>query len=79
MGISFIFQCVATQVVKYVVQDIELNTFDDKIQKVQVHHKFKIVEVLDKHKKAWMNIPLCIMISMLVVRPTLKIDVLKME
>jgi hypothetical protein len=29
--------------------------------------------------KAWMNIPLCCMISMLVVRPALKIDVLKME
>ncbi len=29
--------------------------------------------------KAWTNIPLCCMISMLVVRPALKIDVLKME
>jgi hypothetical protein len=42
------------------------------------------MEVLDRHKifpkeKARMNIPLCIMISMLVVKPTLKIDVLKME
>jgi len=29
--------------------------------------------------KAWMNIPLCCMISMLVVRLALKIDVLKMD
>jgi hypothetical protein len=42
------------------------------------------VEVLDRHKilpkeKAQMNIPLCIMISMPMVRLALKIDVLKME
>jgi hypothetical protein len=46
--------------------------------------KVKTVEVLERHKihpkdKAWVNIPLCRMISMPVVRPTLKIDVLKME
>jgi len=43
----------------------------------------KIVEVLERHKihpkaKARMNIPLYHMISMLVVRPTFKINVLKM-
>jgi hypothetical protein len=42
------------------------------------------MEVLDRHKivpkeKAQMNIPLCRMISMLVMKSTLKIDVLKME
>jgi hypothetical protein len=40
--------------------------------------------VLEKHKihpkaKARMNIPLYCMISMVVVKPTLKIDVFKME
>jgi hypothetical protein len=49
-----------------------------------MEHKVKLVEVLERHKihpkaKAQMNIPLCRMISMLVVRPTLKINVLKME
>jgi hypothetical protein len=53
-------------------------------KKIQVHHKFKIVEVLDKQdyakEKAHMNIPFCrMMISMLVLKSTLKIDVLKME
>jgi hypothetical protein len=47
-------------------------------------HRVKIDKVLERHKihpkiKAWMNIPLCHMISMLVVRPALKIDVFKME
>ncbi len=51
---------------------------------MQIHHKFKTMEVLDKHKitpkeKASMNIPLYMTISMPMVRPTLKIDVLKME
>jgi hypothetical protein len=49
-----------------------------------VEHKVKIVEVLERHKihpkaKAHINIPLCYMISMPIVRPTLKINVLKME
>jgi hypothetical protein len=49
-----------------------------------MEHKVKIVKVLERHKihpkaKAHMNIPFCRMISMLVVRPTFKIDVLKME
>lgn len=49
-----------------------------------MEHKVKIVKVLERHKihpkaKAQMNIPLCCMISMLVVKPTFKIDVLKME
>jgi hypothetical protein len=47
-------------------------------------HKVKIVEVLERHKihpkaKAQMNIPLYRMISMPIVRPTLKIDVIEME
>jgi len=49
-----------------------------------MEHKVKIVEVLERHKihpkgKARMNIPLYRMISMPVVRPSLKIDVFKME
>ncbi len=49
-----------------------------------MEHKVKTVKVLEKHKihpkaKAWMNIPLCHMISVLVVKLTLKIDVFKME
>jgi hypothetical protein len=49
-----------------------------------MEHKVKIVEVLERHKihpkaKAQMNIPLCYMISMQVVRPAFKINVLKME
>ncbi len=49
-----------------------------------MEHKVKIVEVLEKHKihpkaKAHMNIPFCLMISMLVVRLALKIDVFKIE
>jgi len=40
--------------------------------------------ILDNHKmllkrKTWMNIPLCWMISMPIMRHALKIDVLKME
>jgi hypothetical protein len=59
-------------------------TGDREILEVQIEHKVKIVEVLENHKihpkaKAWMNIPLCYIISMLVLKPTLKIDVLKME
>lgn len=57
---------------------------DKEIFEVQMEHKVKIIEVLEKHKihpktKARMNIPLCCMISMLVVRLARKIDVLKME
>jgi hypothetical protein len=49
-----------------------------------MEHKVKTVEVLERHKihpkaKAQMNIPLYHMIFMLFVRPTLKINVLKME
>jgi hypothetical protein len=52
-------------------------SFDETIQVV---HK----EILDKHKmspkwNAQVNIPLCKMISILVVHHALKIDVLKME
>jgi hypothetical protein len=59
-------------------------TRDKDILEVQMEHKVKIVEVLEKHKihpkaKAWMNIPLCDMTSMPVVRLALKVDVLKME
>jgi hypothetical protein len=49
-----------------------------------MERKVKTFEVLERHKihtkvKAQMNIPLCHIISMPVVRPTLKINVLKME
>jgi hypothetical protein len=46
-----------------------------------MEHKVKIVELLEKHKinKVWKDIPLCHMISTLIIKPTLKIDVLKME
>jgi hypothetical protein len=49
-----------------------------------MEHEVKIVKVLNRHKihpktKARMNVPFYHMISMLVVRLTLKIDVLKME
>jgi hypothetical protein len=62
-----------------------INTIRDKeIIEVQMEHKVKIVEVLETHKihpkaKARMNIPLCHMISMPVVKPTLKIDMLKIK
>jgi hypothetical protein len=57
---------------------------DKEILKVQMEHKVKSIKVLEKHKihpkaKAQMNISLCHMISMFVVKPTFKIDVLKME
>jgi hypothetical protein len=49
-----------------------------------MEHKVKTVKMLERHKihlkaKAWMNIPLCCMISMPVVKSAFKIDVLKME
>jgi hypothetical protein len=47
-----------------------------------MEHKVKTVEVLERHKihpkaQARMNISLCHMISMPIVRPTFKINVLK--
>jgi hypothetical protein len=59
-------------------------TRDKEIIEVQMEHKVKIVEVLERHKihpkaKAQMNIPLYHMISIPIVRPALKIDVLKIE
>jgi len=49
-----------------------------------MEHKVKTIKVTERHKihpkaKAHMNIPLYLMISMPIVRPTLKIDVFKME
>jgi len=49
-----------------------------------MEHKVKIVEVLERHKihpkaNVHMNIHFCHMISKLVVRLALKINVLKME
>jgi hypothetical protein len=49
-----------------------------------MEHKIKVVEMLKRYKihlkaKVRMNIPLYCMISMPVVRPTLKINVFKME
>jgi hypothetical protein len=47
-------------------------------------HKVKTIKVLERHKihpkaKAQMDIPLCCMMSMLVVRLAFKINVFKME
>jgi hypothetical protein len=58
-------------------------SFDKTIQVVQ-EQKINLTTILDRHKmllkrKACMNIPLFQMISMPIVHPTLKIDVLKME
>ncbi len=49
-----------------------------------MEHKVKTINVLERHKihpkvKAQMNISLCCMISMPVVRLTLNINVLNME
>lgn len=51
---------------------------------IEVNQWQNIGEVLDKYKifpknKAMMSIPFCQLLSMLIVRPTLKTDVLKME
>jgi hypothetical protein len=58
-------------------------SFDKTIQVVQ-EQKINLIVILDGHKmlpkrKAWMNIPLCWMISILVMCLARKIDVLKME
>jgi hypothetical protein len=60
------------------------NMFFDRIIQVVQQHKLNSIEILDKHKmlpkrKAPMNIPMCRMISMLVIDHALKIDVLEME
>jgi hypothetical protein len=57
--------------------------FDKTVQVVQ-KQKISSTSILDKHRmllkrKARMNIPLCQMISMPIMCPALKIDVLKME
>jgi hypothetical protein len=49
-----------------------------------MEHEVKIAKVLKRHKihpkaKARMNIPFCHMISMPIVRQTLKINVFKVE
>ncbi len=64
--------------------EVMKTTRNKEILEVQMEHKVKIVEVLEKHKihpkaKAWMNIPFYHMTSMHVVRLALKIDLLKME
>jgi len=51
---------------------------------IQHQNKLNIFEVLDKYKilpknKVRMSIPLCHLLTMLIVRPTLNINVLKME
>jgi hypothetical protein len=57
---------------------------DNVIQHVHSQTKFKTIDVLERHKmslkeKSKMPIPLCQMISTLVVKLALKIDILKME
>ncbi len=62
-----------------------VNTIGDKeILQIQMEHKVKIVEVLERHKirpkaKAHMSIPFCLMISMPVVWLAFKIDVFKIK
>lgn len=69
--------------VSSIIQTIETMSFDRTIQAKQ-KDKFNSMEISKKFKmfpkcKVRMNILLCIMISMLVVHPTFKIDMLKME
>jgi hypothetical protein len=64
--------------------EVVSTTRNKEILEVQIEHKVKTIEVLERHKiypkaKVWMNIPFYHMVSMPVVRPTVKIDVLKME
>jgi hypothetical protein len=64
--------------------EVVSTTGDKEILKVQMEHKVKTIKVLERHKihpkaKAQMNIRLGHMISMPVVKPIFKIDVLKME
>jgi len=59
-------------------------SFDRTIQVVQNQTKINTGEIFEKYKisprhKARMAIPLCKMVPLLVVRPALKIDILKME
>ncbi len=54
-------------------------SFDRNIQVVQNKTKFNNSKVFDKHKTVPNNKAKMAMISMLVVHPALKIDVLKME
>jgi hypothetical protein len=58
-------------------------SIDRTIQTVQ-EQNFNSIKILYRHKmllrrKTWMDIPLCKMISMPIVRFVLKINVLKME
>ncbi len=58
-------------------------SFDKTIQAIK-KDKFNNMEILDKHMmtpkwKSWMNISLCMMISMPIVHLALKINDLKME
>lgn len=60
------------------------SSYQRTIKVIQWHNKLNIGKVLDKYKifpknKARMSIPLCWHLFMRIVRPTLKIDVLKME
>jgi hypothetical protein len=67
-----------------VVAYVDSLSFNKTIQAIKNHTKFNSSKILEKHKvmpknKTWMVISLCQMISMSIVRPILKIDILKME
>lgn len=64
--------------------DIDPKAFDKTIHVVQSNNKSNITEELVKYKislesKAKMNIPLCHMVLVPIIRSTFKIDMLKME
>jgi hypothetical protein len=62
----------------------DLNHLIKTIRTMENQTKINTKEILEKYKisqkhKVHMVVPLCRMVPMLVVRPTLKIDILKME
>jgi len=59
-------------------------SFNMTIWAVKNQMKINTGEILEKYKitpkhKAQMHVPLCKMVPMFIVRPTLEIDILKME
>jgi hypothetical protein len=65
------------------MEDNQLS-FDKTIWVVQNQTKINTRVILEKYKvtqncKAWMHVPLCMMVPMPIVRLAFKIDILKME
>jgi hypothetical protein len=65
------------------MEDNQLS-FDKTIRAMQNQTKINTREILEKYKitpkcKARMHVPLCMMVPMPIVKPALKIDILKME